>query len=404
MSKTTLSVLSSILLGSAFALLPAASMATPNTIHHGLWNSPAARFAEHRAEHGDLRERNSSAKPAANRPGGLDVNYTIINRPLADPTWGTRVNGINESSVVSGQYVNKDDGTFHAFLRTPDDNFPIDIQVGHNDTFAGFLNDEDETFGSYIDNDTGLENAWVRTKDGAVTALQPPDGTNGSYGQFINNKGVLLGNYVDENGAIHSFVRTRKGSLTELADALNAGAGIEQGTQGIGINNKGEVSGVVIDSNNHFYGFVRSTNGSYAEFEAPGAGSGEFQGTFAAEINDREWVNGQVVDANDVMHGFIRDPDGNYTIVNAPDAGTGPGQGTVAVEHCEAGWCIGEYIDSNDVSHGYYRTKRGKIVEFDPPGAGDIGTYVVISSNKARQIAGTFKDDNGIRHGFIRNP
>ena len=58
--------------------------------------------------------------------------------------------------------------------------------------------------------------------------------------------------------------------------------------------------------------------------------------------------------------------------------------------------------------HGYYCTdyckKRGDLVEFDPPGAGDIGTYVVISSNKAHQIAGTFKDDNAIRHGFIRNP
>jgi hypothetical protein len=28
----------------------------------------------------------------------------------------------------------------------------------------------------------------------------------------------------------------------------------------------------------------------------------------------------------------------------------------------------------------------------------------VWSSNRDHQIAGTFKDENGIRHGFIRNP
>jgi len=65
---------------------------------------------------------------------------------------------------------------------------------------------------------------------------------------------------------------------------------------------------------------------------------------------------------------------------------------------------VGEYIDSSDVFHGYVRKKNGKIVEFDPPGAGDIGTFAVFSSNRSHQIAGVFKDENGIRHGFIRNP
>lgn len=403
MNKTMKSLLTSLLLGGVFALLPTGSMARPSPIHR-FWNSPFTRFAEHQSERDKLRQQKASAVLVAHQPMRGDVNYTIVEHPNADPAWGTRLNGINESSVVSGEYVDENDGMFHAFLRTPDKNYPVDVQIGHNDTFAGLLNDKNETCGSYIDGDTGLENAWVRTEDGTVTALQPPDGTGGSYGQFINNKGVLLGNYLDDNGAIHSFVRTRQGALTELDDAPNAGTGVEQGTQGIGIDNKGEVSGGVIDSSNHFYGFVRSPDGTYNEFEAPDAGPGEFQGTIAAEINDKGWVVGQYVDASDVLHGFIRDPDGNFTTVDAPDAGTSPGQGTVAVEHREAGWSIGEYIDSNDVYHGYYRNNGARIVEFDPPGAGGLGTYVVISSNKAHQITGTFKDDSGVRHGFIRNP
>ena len=308
------------------------------------------------------------------------------------------------SCAAASKRRDKADGTFHAFLRMPDGSYPVDIHVGNNDTFVGLLNDKNETFGSYIDGNTGLEEPWVRTKDGAVIPIQVPDDKGGGLGQFINNKGVLVGDYYDDNGALHCFTRTRKGTITELADAPNSGTGPEQGTQGIGINNKGYISGAAVDGSDHVYAFVRSPDGSYEEFEAPGAGSGPGQGTFAAEIDDRGWVVGQVIDAENVMHGFIRDPSKNYTIVDAPDAGTSPGQGTVAVEHREAGWAIGEYIDSNNVSHGYYRKDNGKIVEYDPPGAGDIGTYFVISSNKAHQIAGTFKDDSAVRHGFIRNP
>ena len=345
-------------------------------------------------------------KAAAHRPIRLDPSYTIIDHPNADSSYGTRVFGINESGVVSAQYVDKDDGTFHASLRMPDDSYPpnLDIHIGSNDTFVGLLNDKNEVFGTYVDGDTGLEQPWVRTRNGGVIPFQVPDGTGGAVGQLINNKGVLVGDYFDGNGAFHCFTRTRKGTITELPDAPGAGPGANQGSQGIGINEEGDISGGIVDSNDNATAFIRWADGSYEEFQAPDAGMGPGQGTTAAEIDDRHWVVGQVIDSNGVMHGFIRDPKGKFTIVNAPDAGTSSGQGTVSVEHREAGWAIGEYIDSNDVSHGYYRKSSGKVVEYDPPGAGDIGTYFVISSNKAHQIAGTFKDDSAVRHGFIRNP
>lgn len=410
MSKTTVSILSSILLSAAIALPASAKTIPPQ---HRFPHMPG--FA--------MRFGNRFAEPTANPQAGKSTpaktqkavradsgSYTIVDHPDADPSWGTRVVGINESGAGAGYYLNKDDGTFHAFLRTPGGNFS-DIQVGSNDTLGLLLNDKNETFGSYIDSETGLENAWVRTKDGAVSPVLPPDGAGGGIGQFINNKGVLVGVYLDENGAYHCFSRTRKGVLAELPDAPNSGSGDQQGSQCIGNNNQGDIgdiAGGTIDSNDHAIAFIRHVNdGTYEEFEAPNAGSGGGQGTTAAEIDEHGRTYGQVIDGNDVMHGFIRSPNGKFTIVDAPDAGTGPGQGTVAVEHCEGGWCIGEYIDSNDVNHGYYCTanckKRGEIVEFDPPSAGDIGTYVVISSNKHHQITGTFKDDSAVRHGFVRD-
>jgi len=404
MSKTTKFILASLLLGSTLGL-PVGGIAKPNIVHPGFRGSLLMRFGEYRGERDAFRLREPAVKPATHRPIRPDANYTIVHHPNGDPSYATRVFGINEGGVVSGQYVDKDDGAFHAFLRMPDGSYPpdLDIHIGNNDTFVGLLNDKNEVSGSYIDNDTGLEQPWVRTKDGAVITIGVPDGAGGGIGQFINNKGVLAGDYFDGNAAFHCFTRTRKGTIAEVPDAPNAGTGADQGSQCIGINNEGDLSGGIVDSNYNATAFIRH-DGSYEEFQAPKAGSGPGQGTTAAEIDDRGWVVGQVIDANDVMHGFIRDPSKNYTIVDAPDAGTSPGQGTVAVEHREAGWAIGEYIDSNGVSHGYYRKKNGKIVEFDPPGVGDAGTYFVISSNKAHQIAGAFRDENAVRHGFIRNP
>jgi len=412
MSKSTLSILTSILLGGALALPAIGDTVMPS--QHRFPHTPgfAMRFANRFAEPVAKSQSGKTTNAKTQKPVRVDSgSYTIVDHPDADAGWGTRLVGINESGTGAGYYLNKNDGAFHAFLRIGND-FPVDIQVGSNDTFGLLLNDKNETFGSYIDSGTGLEKPWVRTKDGTVTPIEVPDGTGGGIGQFINNNGVLVGVYLDGNGTYHCFSRTRNGIITELPDAPNSGSGDGQGSQCIGNNNLGDIgdiAGGAIDGNNHAIGFIRHVeDGGYEEFEAPKAGSGEGQGTIAAEIDEHGRTYGQFVDRHDVMHGFIRNRNGKFTIVDAPDAGTGPGQGTVAVEHCEGGWCVGEYVDSNDVNHGYYCTdyckKPGEIVEFDPPGAGDIGTYVVISSNKAHQITGTFKDDGAIRHGFVRDP
>src|SRR3954471_19285064 len=83
MSKTTLSILSTILLGSAFALSPTTSMARATAVRHVFWHSPLARFAEHRAERDALRVHKSAVKSAAHRPIRLDSRYIIIDHPNA---------------------------------------------------------------------------------------------------------------------------------------------------------------------------------------------------------------------------------------------------------------------------------------------------------------------------------
>ena len=405
MSKTKLSIFSSILLGSVFALTGAGTAMPGKHDPSNLRGAHAAHLADRFGENRSARPHTQAAGSKIRRPVLLDPSFKIIDEPDADPTlYGTRVFGINEKGQLSGQYVDSD-GAFHAFLATPngDNTFTFaPITVKHGDTFSGFLNDNGEVFGTYNDRHTGIENTWIRKPNGKIETVII--GSEGTIGQGLNNKGVLVGDYVDDNGAMRGFIRDKSGTITYF-DVPNAGTGEGQGTNPIGIDEHGDVSGIVIDADNVLHGFIRKADGTYeAPIDIAGAGTGEFEGTAAIEVDDKGWLTGGYVDSNDVSHGFIRNPQGKVAIVDPPDAGTGQFQGTVEVEHREAGWAIGEYIDNNDVYHGFFRDETKHITEFDPPGAGDLGTFTVYSSNRDHVIAGTFKDENGIRHGFLRNP
>lgn len=406
MSKISLSVLSSVLLSTA-ATLPA--LAGHYNSHY---SSPlVARIADRFAEPTVLRPQQRPAKPDYRQPPRPDsVSYTIVDEPDADPAvgYGTRMFGINESGQVSGQFVDSN-GVFHAFLGTPNgggfDFTPIAVK--HNDTFGFLLNDKGWMFGTYVDSETGIENAWLRTAAGKLTTVEADGGSGGTVIQGLNNKGVSAGNYFDHNGAFRGFLRATDGTIAKFDDSLG-GSGAGQGTNPIGINGKGEVSGIVFDSNDVAHGFIRSADGeTFTNFDVPGAGTDPFQGTLGLEIEDNEWLTGAYIDSNFVSHGFLRRPDGGIIApIDPPGMGKNPGQGVIGVEHLEKGWAVGEYVDADDVVRGFVckkcETDSRKIVEFAPPGAAD--TLNVISSNREHKVVGSFHDESGLRHGFIRNP
>jgi hypothetical protein len=408
MNKTTRTILTALLLSSALAL-PSTAMARPaDGAKHfaGHMRGPLARRFSDRFD----RVRAPLAKSATRKPLRPSQFFTIIDEPDADPSlYGTRVFGINEKGQISGQYMDSS-GQYHAFLGTPNgDGFDFTpITVDGSNTFTGILNDRSEMFGTFDNNDTGVENGWVQRPGHKIETFAIPEGTQGTIVQYLNNRGQVSGNYFDDNGAYHSYIRDKDGTITKYDDPMG-GAGEGEGTNAIGIDNHGDVTGLLIDGSDVFHGFIRRENGSFEHFDFAGAGTGAFQGTFGVEIEDNGWIAGAYIDSGDVSHGLLRKPDGTLIgPIDPPDAGTGAFQGVIELEHLEAGWAIGEYIDSNDLEHGFIckkcETDRRTYIEFDPPGTGDGGTFTVLSSNKNHVIAGAFKDENGIRHGFIRYP
>src|SRR6185312_8260627 len=125
MSKSKFSILSSIVLSTTLAL-PALAGTTPQ---HRFPHMPgfAMRLSGRLAEAIARPQAGKTTNAKTQKPVRVDSgSYTIVDHPNADPSWGTRLVGINESSAGSGYYLNKNDGAFHGFLRMGN-NFPIDI-------------------------------------------------------------------------------------------------------------------------------------------------------------------------------------------------------------------------------------------------------------------------------------
>ncbi len=200
-------------------------------------------------------------------------------------------------------------------------------------------------------------------------------------------------------------------TVFEATGAGNIGG---QGTSPQNINASGVVAGYYLDANYVYHGFVRNpSNGRIAGFEAPGAGTGTDtgQGTFAIDINSPAVagdysVAGYYLDANYVYHGFVRSASGTTATFEAPGAGTGADsfQGTLAYGINAAGTVTGSYIDESGLFHGFVRSASGTVITFEAPGAGTgagQGT-IPIGIETGGGVAGYYIDQSNVYSGFLR--
>jgi hypothetical protein len=221
----------------------------------------------------------------------------------------------------------------------------------------------------------------------------------------LNSAGVVVGFYVDASNANHAFVRAANGTITTF-NVTGAGAGASQGTQATAINTSGEIAGLYCDSTNVCRAFVRAVSGVITAFDVAGAASTTHLGTAALGINDAGEVTGMYRDTSIVHHGFIRSATGSITTFDAPGAGSGMYQGSFPIAINGAGDVTGTYLDSGYVNHGFVRASDGTITTFDAPSAATTGGVfsgtVPLTINAAGEIAGTYTDASGARHGFVR--
>ena len=132
-------------------------------------------------------------------------------------------------------------------------------------------------------------------RNGVFTTIDPsPGATVGPVAFGINDKGQIVGTYVDTDNNRHGFLLSG-GSYTTL-DVPGAVFTVAQG-----INNAGQIVGLYLGTDDTFHGFILSGD-VYTTVDVPGSTS-----TSIYSINANGEIVGEFDDA-DGTHGFLGAP------------------------------------------------------------------------------------------------
>src|SRR5207248_1144020 len=124
------------------------------------------------------------------------------------------------------------------------------------------------------------------------------------------------------------------------------------------INERGDVVGVFVDSNGVTRAFVRFSDGSFSD---PAAVA-----TLAYDINDsKRLVVGYYIDSAGILHGYYRDANGTLHFPIDPSGSVG----TVLFGLNDRNWVVGRYADSSGATHGLFFVPPNQFFTFDYPGS-----------------------------------
>ncbi|HMF46334.1 MAG TPA: hypothetical protein VKE29_06640 [Candidatus Udaeobacter sp.] len=252
-----------------------------------------------------------------------------------------------------------------------------------NLTLPQKINERGDVVGEFIDSNLVVR-AFVRFSDGSFSdpIVDPNDTVGFTEGRGINNSGTVNGDYLISDGTLHSFFLSG-GTFTEydVPGALQ--------TNLLSINDAGNFTGGFDPGNGIFQAFF-SAGGTLASLNVPGAIS-----TFAYEINNsKQLVVGYYVDSSVILHGYYRDANGALHFPIDPSGSIT----TILFGLNDRNWVVGRYLDSSGVTHGLFFVPPNNFFTFDYPGS----TFTSLNGiNDRGIICGRYVDASGIAHGFL---
>src|SRR5215471_1192431 len=252
-----------------------------------------------------------------------------------------------------------------------------------NQTLPQKINERGDIVGEFIDS-SGVTRGFVRFSDGSfsVPIVDPNDTVGFTEGRGINNPRTVAGDYVISDGTVHSFLLSG-GTFTEydVPGTLQ--------TNLLGINNPGDLTGAFDPGDGIFQAFI-DRGGTITAYTVPGAAA-----TLAYEINDNKKLTvGYYIDAAGVLHGQYRDANGALHFPIDPTGSVG----TVLFGDNNRNWVVGRYADAAGVTHGLFFVPPNNFFTFDFPGSAFTSLNGISSQGN---ITGRYVDATGIAHGII---
>lgn len=241
---------------------------------------------------------------AAQHMAGQSFSYLTISDPNAFSY--TQGFGMNDA----GQVVGSEDagGAPGGFLYSKGTFTPINTPLGT--TYPCSINNRERIVGYYIGpTATGTnegEHGFLY-RNGTFREFDAFGSANGTIIFGINNRGVFVGTYTNDQGQITSFISN--GKSTKPVHIRNS-----QQTQAQGINDLSHIAGSFTDaSGDHSYAFLYA-NGHVTALTYPGA-----RQTWGSALNDLDEVVGTYLDSSFNTHGFLY-RSGQYFAIDVPGA------------------------------------------------------------------------------------
>lgn len=252
-------------------------------------------------------------------------------------------------------------------------------------TFTRGVNNHGVVVGGSVVN--GVRHA-IKIENGVYVPLAPNTvlGTSFSEAFKINDRGNVVGTWIDNDTGLTSGFLLRQGALTTLA---YPGA---TDTYAYGINNFDVVCGyydILDDMGNlvAYHGFLWF-NGKFYQFDFPGAVDTDLTGINDLGMIVGSWDSGvESPTANPFLYAF-----GKFTNLLSPN-----GQYWQPNDINLFGQIVGEYMDADGNYHGYLQN-GSKFTVFDYPGATLTTAW---SINDRGQITGRYVDGVGGKYGFL---
>lgn len=195
-------------------------------------------------------------------------------------------------------------------------------------------------------------------------------GAAATLGSGINNKGTIVGSYVDLSNNIHGFL-LEKGSFTpiDFPGAIQ--------TDVWKINESGLVVGLYFDQTGAIHGFTYK-DGMYNKVDFPGAINTEVVG-----LNSEGEMVGGYDDVHLITHGFVL-RSGEFRQLDAPY-----GIMTILYALNDRGRRVGLNLDSLGVGSSGFLEDRGSFTTLNFPGALFTEPHSIDNSNR---VSGQFVD------------
>ena len=219
---------------------------------------------------------------------------------------------VNTAGVIAGDYVDAK-GVQHAMILdgkklTSVDHKGCVTAGGFNAGAIAFygINTAGAAAGWCTNAKTTLFEGFVYA-NGKFTAINFPK-SNGTQALGINDKGEVVGLYLDSSSAQHGFVK--KGAKYTSIDVTG-----DTTVEAWGINNSGQIAVFALNSANAYESFVYNGK-TFKKVSDPKAGA---SGTIIRSVNNKGDIAGAYFDSNSQEVGFLRHA-GKYYDVKDPKA------------------------------------------------------------------------------------